>query len=408
MGLEGSLSTFGLADIFQLIGLQKKTGYLTITGPNDVVTITFYNGNVVGADSLNKRIEGRLGHVLEKSGKISKEELNKALEIQKQTLQRLGYILVSNGFITPDALRSALTTQMTQTIYSLFRWREGTYNFEQKDTVEYDKEYVIPMSAEGILMEGIRMLDEWPFIEKKIPRMDMVFEKVPVTAPIVLKEDEDSFSPLTAELGMEIPTVKTDTPSDAIRLSSHEMNVYHFINGVFTMQEIIDRTGLSEFDACKAMFELLNRQLVRELREESLELETEIPKKSILKIASFVVPYFISIWIILVFLYFLSAGILKWPISAPLTKHGRDHLIILSKNRMERIASALQAYYIQNNGEYPSTLDNLVEKKLINGRETVTPFGAYYYYEKTPNGYILSSGDEKNKSSEALTIISRP
>ena len=31
------------------------------------------------------------------------------------------------------------------------------------------------MSADFILMEGIRMVDEWPIIEKKIPSMDIVF-----------------------------------------------------------------------------------------------------------------------------------------------------------------------------------------------------------------------------------------
>ena len=39
MALEGTFKDFGLADIFQLIGLQKKTGVLTMRG-EDVKTIT--------------------------------------------------------------------------------------------------------------------------------------------------------------------------------------------------------------------------------------------------------------------------------------------------------------------------------------------------------------------------------
>ena len=31
------------------------------------------------------------------------------------------------------------------------------------------------MSADFILMEGIRMVDEWPIIERKIPSFDIVF-----------------------------------------------------------------------------------------------------------------------------------------------------------------------------------------------------------------------------------------
>ena len=64
MALEGTLKDFSLADIFQLIGLQRKTGVLTLRGKDDTVTVTFLDGKVVGADSLSHRLENRLGHVL--------------------------------------------------------------------------------------------------------------------------------------------------------------------------------------------------------------------------------------------------------------------------------------------------------------------------------------------------------
>ena len=49
MALEGTIRDFGLPDIFQLIGLQRKTGLLTLTNEKDEesVTVTFENGMVV-------------------------------------------------------------------------------------------------------------------------------------------------------------------------------------------------------------------------------------------------------------------------------------------------------------------------------------------------------------------------
>ena len=41
MALEGTLRDFSLADIFQLIGLQRKTGVLTLKAPEDTVTVSF-------------------------------------------------------------------------------------------------------------------------------------------------------------------------------------------------------------------------------------------------------------------------------------------------------------------------------------------------------------------------------
>jgi len=68
MALEGTIRDFGLPDIFQLIGLQRKTGLLTLTNEKDdeSVTVTFENGMVVMADSSARRLEDRLGNVLVK------------------------------------------------------------------------------------------------------------------------------------------------------------------------------------------------------------------------------------------------------------------------------------------------------------------------------------------------------
>ncbi len=177
MALEGTIRDFGLPDIFQLIGLQRKTGLLTLTNEKDEesVTVTFENGMVVMADSSARRLEDRLGNVLVKQGKITRERLDEALAVQKQTLQRLGHILASGSAITTKDLRDALSVQISQIVFRVFRWRDGRYHFAPAEAVDYDRENFVPMSTDFILMEGIRMVDEWPIIEKKIPSFDIVF-----------------------------------------------------------------------------------------------------------------------------------------------------------------------------------------------------------------------------------------
>src|SRR2546430_6629559 len=134
MALEGTLKDFSLADIFQLIGLQRKTGVLTLRGSDDTVTVTFLDGKVVGADSLSKRLENRLGTVMLKSGVLTQDQLNRALEIQKETLQRLGFILTHYGIISAEALKHAIQLQLMQIVYRLFRWKDGDYHFSQETT----------------------------------------------------------------------------------------------------------------------------------------------------------------------------------------------------------------------------------------------------------------------------------
>lgn len=408
MALAGTLKDFSLADIFQLIALQKKTGYLTLRNPADVVTVTFMEGTVVGAESLNKRIEDRLGHVLVKTGRITKEELAKALEIQKETLQRLGYILVAEKFVDPQSLRAALSIQMQQTIFRLFRWKDGDYNFEPRDSVEYDRENVSPMAAESILMEGIRMLDEWPLIEKKIPSFDRVFEKIPLPVPPILEHrvetaiTDDGLGFLGVAKKDAGP--KSDVEATAVRLSQEEMAAYQHVNGVFTVQEIIDRAGLNEFETCKALFELFNRNLIRPAVP-GLEQVAVREKKGFLitlPLGEYLVPIFWG-WIA------LSIALL------PL--HPLDHLpwgagrgdlerdVILKRESLQRVAYAIQVFQIRN-GRLPNTLEELARGGYMPMRNLSDPEGIPLFYQASGNSYTLAVRTGGSKILDDLTITS--
>ncbi len=198
MALEGTLRDFSLADIFQLIGLQRKTGVLTLKSQEDVVSISFLDGKVVGADSFTKRIEDRLGQVLLKTAIVSQNELDAALRTQMETLERLGHILIRHNIISRDELRKALEKQVLQIIFRVFRWQDGDYHFSQETSVDYDAELVTPMSAESILMEGARMLDEWPIIEKKIPHRGIFFVQTQTAhlAEVVSEQEMDEVTDL--------------------------------------------------------------------------------------------------------------------------------------------------------------------------------------------------------------------
>src|SRR3954471_11674592 len=246
MALEGTLRDFSLADIFQLIGLQRKTGVLTLRGKDDTVTVTFLDGKVVGADSLNRRLENRLGTVLIKTGTLSQDQLNRALEIQKETLQRLGFILTHYGIISSDSLKQAIQLQILQIVYRLFRWKDGDYHFSQETTIEYDRDNVVPITAESILMEGARMIDEWPIIEKRIRSYDMVFRKKLTDQEIVV---------VGAEEADEIDFDASDSTSmrrrrqiisDKIRISREEKVMYDLVDGTTSVREVMELSKFSE------------------------------------------------------------------------------------------------------------------------------------------------------------------
>ena len=168
MALKGTLKDFGIAEILQLIGQQAKSGVLHLESRDDVIHIAIADGSVVRAESAGRKTRERLGTMLVRADLISKEELEYALGLQKRSLRRLGDILVEQQFVTKDELREMTELQTTETIYRLFHWKSGTYEFEPGD-VEWDRETVTPLRAESVLMEGFRRVDEWPLVRKKIP-----------------------------------------------------------------------------------------------------------------------------------------------------------------------------------------------------------------------------------------------
>ena len=221
MALEGTIKDFGLGDIFQLIGIQRKTGALLFDSGSEQVTVKFLDGSVVGAESHNHNLEDLLGSVLVRTGLIAQSQLEAALKIQKNTLQRLGHVLVESGFISTEDLQEALRTQVTQIVYRLFRWRAGTYRFTPVDNMDYDRNFM-PVGAETILMEGARMVDEWPILERKIRSEEMVFSKTSATVGLDIPVE----SIVDADIDMESVFAGEDDPepskpeSDEIRLST--------------------------------------------------------------------------------------------------------------------------------------------------------------------------------------------
>src|SRR6185436_5711225 len=190
MALAGTLKDFGLPDIVQLIGLQRKTGTLHLKSGSETVKVIFEGGNIVAGESSMVRPSDRIGNALVTQGAITQEQLDQALSVQKQTMQRLGHVLISEHIVSEETLRKAVEAQLFQVVFRLFRWREGDYNFETQNSVDYERTGAVSLGADFVLMEGIRMVDEWPIIERRIPSMNSVFRKVVDPSQVVEKAGE--------------------------------------------------------------------------------------------------------------------------------------------------------------------------------------------------------------------------
>jgi len=392
MALEGTIKDFGLPDIFQLIGLQRKTGLLTLKHDQDQVTVFFENGMVVNADSASKRLEDRLGNVLVKQGKLSKERLEEALSTQKQTLQRLGHVLITQRYITSKDLKDAITVQVSQIVFKVFRWRDGEYHFAPSETVDYDRENFNPMSADFILMEGIRMVDEWPIIEKKIPSMDIVFKPAvdPNSIEVGGGAEEEA-------LGGSERKRSAASSSNKIRLTPEEERIFRKVDGTQTVQGIIDSVGMSEFDTCRMLFDLLNRNLITTVGRGAAKQAVAVPDETVASATPGYVLAVAAVLLAVVGVYTTRATPFAVSGQPPLLKSTEDLLLqAVSRTRLERLDRAVLASDYMK-GREPHTLEEVVNQSLVDRSYLRDPWERPYHYALTQDGYLLSGVDDAGK-----------
>lgn len=391
MALEGTLKDFSLADIFQLIGLQRKTGVLTLRSKDDTVTVTFLDGKVVGADSLSHRLENRLGSVLIKSGLLTNDQLNHALAIQKETLQRLGFVLTHYGIISADALKQAIQLQILQIVYRLFRWKDGDYHFSQETTIEYDRDNVVPITAESILMEGARMIDEWPIIEKRIRSYDMVFRKKLTDQEIVVSEEADEVQFDGSET---VARRRKPGLSEKIRISPEEKHIYDLVDGTVTVGDLVEISKYAEFDTVKALYELLTRDLVEEVRGAAAQTVLEQTPVDEAEVAETPVPLPLVAVLALVAILSIATSF-KNPLNAlrplggtaPAASSVLETRKSISMQRIAHIRSAIDEYSSVN-GRLPARLTDLAPF-YISANELSDPWGNAYKYLQQPQTYLV-------------------
>ena len=176
MALEGTFKDFHIADIVQLIGLQRKTGTLTLEGEDDTVVVTFQDGAVVWAQSTQLAWDDRLARLLVPRKLLTASQLQELTAGQQESKKKLGVLLAERGLVPRKEWDAMLAREVEETAYRPFGWKNGRYRFVPQPSVETPDGRIGPIPAEGLLMEGIRRLDEWPMIHERVPSAAMVLK----------------------------------------------------------------------------------------------------------------------------------------------------------------------------------------------------------------------------------------
>jgi len=169
MSLSGNLRTMSLPDILQWISAGQKTGTLHIERRSVQKRIVVRDGLIFSSWSNDPRES--LGQFLIRERFVTEEQLFKALLAQEEKGRLLGSILTSEGVLEEEELRLALHAKATETIYDLFLWPEGQFQFKEGE-FPHDVLISFEMPVTPVILEGIRRVDEWSRIREVFPTME--------------------------------------------------------------------------------------------------------------------------------------------------------------------------------------------------------------------------------------------
>jgi hypothetical protein len=361
MALEGTLQDFALVDILQLIGMQRKTGILTLTRKEETINVVVQDGMVVWAAQPDEVFEADLGRLLVRRELITRERWDEVRQMRARKGQRLVPFLLEGQWVSPRDVEKVVHRLILETLYRALRWRDGRYTFAAQTQVDLSRGQVPPVGTETLLLEAVRQMDEWPMIERRIPSLDLV----------VRRSDR--------------PAYRDQAPPEAL-------TVLQLVNGRRSAREIAELCDLGEFDAYKGIADLLAAGALQlEQRAEAGPGEVRpvrAPRR--LHLPPWVAPGAAGAVALafLVLLFRASDDPLRLFPSSPLAAEAevQTRRLTLAGRELPR---ALDEYLLLRLG-YPNSLADLRTEGLYAG-DLQDPWGRAWIYERQQATYRLAS-----------------
>lgn len=153
--LVGDLALLDFSDLLNLILQSRLSGVLRISSDSSNRILTFDDGEFRGVSS--SRVGERLSEVMVRMGFVKREVMEQLVE-ESGPGRRIGRVVVERGLLTERDLWNVIQEQVTSIFQSLIVEAAGVFTFSEGAV---ESSITVPgLSVEGLLMEGLRRIDE--------------------------------------------------------------------------------------------------------------------------------------------------------------------------------------------------------------------------------------------------------
>jgi len=128
--MQGTLDTFGVVEILQMLGRTRRSGTLHIECPERLIDVHFVRGRIAETrDSTRVATDTVIGSQLLKLSLVNDAQLREALASQEARPCPLGTLLVRAGHVDEQDLREVLSRQVASTLVAAKLETTGNFVF---------------------------------------------------------------------------------------------------------------------------------------------------------------------------------------------------------------------------------------------------------------------------------------
>jgi hypothetical protein len=359
VALHGNLRDFGIGEVFQLIGQQQKTGVLDVTGEGARVRIAFDRGAVVWGEPVGPYERAALGDALVRSGLVPADRM---LQLERGVQDGEGdlvTLILRREALGEAQLGEAVRLLTQNTMFLLLRWTQGSFHFSAQPVAgEGDVTHGTP--AEQILMDGLRMVDEWRTFDGDARDLETVWRA---------SEAFDLF--------------RERSESDSPARLAHAERVFRLVDGRIPARQVVDRARLGEFDGVYWLSRLRRAGVIEPLVREAARTQRRARLRLSAPLASLrvVAPFALA-----------AAAVL-----ALVLQQGAEPAVAPEGAALERAASAaferalarnaVEAYRFRH-GRWPGSLSEAV--RSLPAPMATENADAYYFATRGDNFVVLN------------------
>lgn len=225
--LAGEITTAGtMCDIMAFIAQNGWSGELNVQSAVSNRSIYLEEGRVIGAKTNVE--EEHLGQLLQREGVLHKQQIEQIRQRMDKERIQFGVATVQLGFLTEEQIYTYLARQIKEIVISILMVSEGMFCFLDS----FDREALSfrhSLNLNQLLMEGATQMDEMRYFRQRIPSSEYI--------PKQLSQSDE--------------------------FSEEMRQIYLQIDGKASIVDIVRQTGMSEFQATKKIFQLLQLNAVQ-------------------------------------------------------------------------------------------------------------------------------------------------